>query len=58
MALLSTSLATTAKTSAEPSDRSVAILTSTDESADGVRSQVAPNGAARADDYLQQEETE
>jgi hypothetical protein len=33
-------------------------LTSTDESASGVQSQVAPRGAARADDYLKEEETE
>ena len=39
-------------------DRSVAFLTSTDESADGVPSQVAPSGAARADDYVEEEETE
>jgi hypothetical protein len=38
--------------------RSVAFLTSTDESANGVPSQVAPRGAARADDYLKEEETE
>jgi hypothetical protein len=33
-------------------------LTSTDESAKGVPSQVVPGGAARADDYLKEEETE
>jgi hypothetical protein len=33
-------------------------LTSTDESATGVPSQVAPRGAARADDYLKEEGTE
>jgi hypothetical protein len=32
-------------------------LTSTDESANGIRSQLAPSGAARADDYLKEEET-
>jgi hypothetical protein len=38
--------------------RSVAFLTNTDESANGVPSQLAPRGAARADDYLKEEETE
>jgi hypothetical protein len=33
-------------------------LTSTDESANGVPSQVAPRDAARADDYLKEEETQ
>jgi hypothetical protein len=33
-------------------------LTSTDESANGVPSQVVPRGAARADGYLKEEETE
>jgi hypothetical protein len=33
-------------------------VTSTDESANGVPSEVAPHGAATADDYLKQEETE
>jgi hypothetical protein len=30
-------------------------LTDTDESANGVASQVAPSGAAKADDYLEEE---
>jgi hypothetical protein len=38
--------------------RSVAFLTSTDESAKGVPSQVAPGGAAGADAYLKKEEME
>jgi hypothetical protein len=33
-------------------------LTGTDESANGIQSQVAPSGAARADDCLKEEETE
>jgi hypothetical protein len=34
------------------------VLTSTDESANGVPSQMAPSGAATAEDYLKEEETE